>query len=715
MFLKLINNTFNELKQRTRDINWFILIIIITVILLIMCIFSLYFSNNNNNTFVDVLGDFSDNLIINGGMEDGWTGWDKTDGGTGWYLGADWIAPHSGKNCAVTSYELCTRTQTVKLLSTQTASYLDTSPQIKVSTFFSGKGPQYFMQVDLLDNLQKIVATQSIGSSTDLQTIADNDVWIEKVLLFENYPSGVRYIKYTDGGKDRFMWSGNYGAAMDDTSITIKKMPMVISTPSSTPAYTPAYTPSSTPSSTPAIIMAYTPAYTPASTPAYTPSSTPAYTPSSTPSSTPAYTPSYTPSSTPAIIMAYTPASTPAYTPASTPASTLSPTPSTTPSTTMTTDTSAPPLAANLEASNSGFTNIKKASKQNNQLKQKNQTQHLREHFFDTASFYNSNTSVINTSISTSTYTENWLEYYKYDATFYAVMTPSLPVNLNNSAIELLFKYTGNDGNILSDVTTEAVHTPIIQIKNGILMIYTNNSTNTIFNYKLENNIWYHILLNNTPSVLPPDTTYTINTTYNTSLYINGILILKQSLSTVTNNTPLLQYTALWIGGNELNQNNISIQAAGFKGYIAYARLFNKCFTAAQVEENNTNTYNSAFTPSTTNLTTTSSMLAMPNMQNILNIPNINQLIADIQSKYPNITPDQLTKLINAGVNISSLTDTNGISLNSRGININPNANGPSTNIYQSSINGNTNIYSPYLYYNKSTTEQFTTNTHNYL
>ena len=70
-------------------------------------------------------------------------------------------------------------------------------------------------------------------------------------------------------------------------------------------------------------------------------------------------------------------------------------------------------------------------------------------------------------------------------------------------------------------------------------------------------------------------------------------------------------------------------------------------------------------------------------------MPNINQLIADIQSKYPNITPDQLTKLINAGVNISSLTDTNGISLNSRGININPNANGPSTNIYQSSINGN--------------------------
>jgi hypothetical protein len=104
-------------------------------------------------------------------------------------------------------------------------------------------------------------------------------------------------------------------------------------------------------------------------------------------------------------------------------------------------------------------------------------------------------------------------------------------------------------------------------------------------------------------------------------------------------------------------------------------------------------------------------------------IENIKNLINDVKNMFPNITPSQLTELLNSGVDIGKLLNQNNQNnqtnscqydscqksqtvLNSRGIEI-QNRKGPSTNIVQIKFNGTSNIYSPYLYYNKATTEKF--------
>ena len=86
-------------------------------------------------------------------------------------------------------------------------------------------------------------------------------------------------------------------------------------------------------------------------------------------------------------------------------------------------------------------------------------------------------------------------------------------------------------------------------------------------------------------------------------------------------------------------------------------------------------------------------------------------LIDDIMSLFPTITPEQLIELINSGIDINRLNPSiynNGTVLSETGININSQYRGPSTNILQQNYKGTTNVYSPFLYYNKGTTEKFT-------
>ena len=89
---------------------------------------------------------------------------------------------------------------------------------------------------------------------------------------------------------------------------------------------------------------------------------------------------------------------------------------------------------------------------------------------------------------------------------------------------------------------------------------------------------------------------------------------------------------------------------------------------------------------------------------------NIKSIINDVKNMFPNISPSQLTKLLNSGANIGDLLlnkkNTNDTIVNSRGIHLG-NKTGPSTNIMEINFEGTSNIYSPYLYYNKATTEKF--------
>ena len=159
------------------------------------------------------------NLVVNPGAESGTTGWTYTGD---WYVGPEWNSPHSDTNSVSTSYTLGTRTQTVSLAS-ETTTYLDTSPDIEASTWFNGRcGGQFFMRAELLDNAGNVLATQNYGSENSLITGVDG-VWTKRTLRFTGYSSGVRSVRYTDGGQDTCWWWGYYGAAMDDTSVKVRQ------------------------------------------------------------------------------------------------------------------------------------------------------------------------------------------------------------------------------------------------------------------------------------------------------------------------------------------------------------------------------------------------------------------------------------------------------------------------------------------------------------
>jgi len=40
--------------------------------------------------------------------------------------------------------------------------------------------------------------------------------------LFENYPDGVRFIKFYHGGMDNQFWAGHYGAKMTGSSVIVQ-------------------------------------------------------------------------------------------------------------------------------------------------------------------------------------------------------------------------------------------------------------------------------------------------------------------------------------------------------------------------------------------------------------------------------------------------------------------------------------------------------------
>ena len=159
------------------------------------------------------------NLVVNPGAESGTSGWSYTGD---WYVGPGWNTARSGTESSATSYMLATRTQTVSL-SSETTTYLDTSPEIEVSTWFNGRcGTQFFMRAELLDGSANVLATQNFGSENSLVANVDL-VWNKRTLRFSGYPSGVRSVRYTDGGKDGCFWAGYYGVAMDDTSVKVRQ------------------------------------------------------------------------------------------------------------------------------------------------------------------------------------------------------------------------------------------------------------------------------------------------------------------------------------------------------------------------------------------------------------------------------------------------------------------------------------------------------------
>jgi hypothetical protein len=151
------------------------------------------------------------NGVVNPVAANGTTGWTVTNGGSGWLTtGGQWIS----------SYSNCTMSQVVDLTTMSlTDAYMDTQPAITVSEQYVGIWPNfsdvYSMTVQLRGEADNIIATYTTGNitCTATQQTASH--------VFTGYGTGVRKVYISHTGRDAEFWSGQYGAAITNASITV--------------------------------------------------------------------------------------------------------------------------------------------------------------------------------------------------------------------------------------------------------------------------------------------------------------------------------------------------------------------------------------------------------------------------------------------------------------------------------------------------------------
>jgi hypothetical protein len=79
-------------------------------------------------------------------------------------------------------------------------------------------------------------------------------------------------------------------------------------------------------------------------------------------------------------------------------------------------------------------------------------------------------------------------------------------------------------------------------------------------------------------------------------------------------------------------------------------------------------------------------------------------VINDIIQLYPKLSSKTIVSFLNNGIDLMKLyLDKKYMS--KKGINFNSHLRGSSTNIYQKNFSGTSNVFSPYLYYNKNSND----------
>ncbi len=159
------------------------------------------------------------NANANTGDLSGWT--IESEGGDGW--NAREFGP--GLYKYQTSYETCTKSQTIDLLELgYTEADLDMQPRIDVWEFYwgydGGAGgaaleDTHFMNVELRDGSGNVIDAFQSG---DLTCTADAQL-LEAT--FSDYGAGLREIYVQHGGVDQEYWAGYYGGFIDATTVRL--------------------------------------------------------------------------------------------------------------------------------------------------------------------------------------------------------------------------------------------------------------------------------------------------------------------------------------------------------------------------------------------------------------------------------------------------------------------------------------------------------------
>jgi len=192
-----------------------------------------------------------------------------------------------------------------------------------------------------------------------------------------------------------------------------------------------------------------------------------------------------------------------------------------------------------------------------------------------------------------------------------------------------------------------------------------------------------------TTSTIPP-TTSTIPPTTSTmaqqsSTSTNPLSTMAQQSSTSTN--PLSTYTMAQQSSTSTNPLSTYTMAQ------QSSTSTNPLSTMAQQSSTSTNPL-STYTMAQQSSTSTNPLSTMAQQSSTSSTST-----TSLNSTVPQITATQMVQLLNNGANLDTLT--------SSGLSMNAAYKAPSTNIVQTDFSGTTNIYSPYLYYNKGVNEKF--------
>ncbi|KAJ8384236.1 hypothetical protein AAFF_G00206970 [Aldrovandia affinis] len=167
------------------------------------------------------------NLLKNPNAEEQFNGWNIVDnGGDKWKI-VDVSTPlpdESVKKYFVTSYDYCKKLQLIDLAKEGYGSaFMDVfQPDILISDWYSPRwdcGSLYEICVELLSQKKKAIMKFCPDPVYFKQW--NEQQWQQMTHVFRDYGPGVRYVRFTHGGKDTQYWAGWYGIQVTNSSVEI--------------------------------------------------------------------------------------------------------------------------------------------------------------------------------------------------------------------------------------------------------------------------------------------------------------------------------------------------------------------------------------------------------------------------------------------------------------------------------------------------------------
>ncbi|XP_062871939.1 F-box only protein 6-like [Trichomycterus rosablanca] len=167
------------------------------------------------------------NLLKNPDAKYGFQHWKIIDNG-----GDQWIVDRLFKDhpdetvnkCFVTSYGKCSKQQLINLEKEgYSPAFMDEiQPNIVISDWYAPRwdcGSEYWIHVELLDRRKRQIHIFQ-PDQVIFQQWNDQE-WNQMTHTFKDYGPGVRFIRFTHGGKDTQFWAGHYGVRVTHSSVEI--------------------------------------------------------------------------------------------------------------------------------------------------------------------------------------------------------------------------------------------------------------------------------------------------------------------------------------------------------------------------------------------------------------------------------------------------------------------------------------------------------------